>query len=219
MSLPFSWEPGVGSGPPDLGSLFVDVLSSSLVVVCITLSTFVRGDVGMDSPFMLYAFVIFATALLYGSFLVPTGVAVVASSFGNYGLIFAELTAINNLLRPMAKKGALVALNLSTVPLVLLGNVNFSAFYNSLIVPSLSFLYLSLFVFAVSTLTFLRGFKRALSLVSAGLFAYGEYNVIAEGTGYLLYEAIASLLAGLVIITLSAMKENKGPDKNERGTT
>ena len=63
------------------------------------------------------------------------------------------------------------------------------------------------------TLAFLRGFKRALSLVSAGLFAYGEYSVVTKGTGYLLYETIASLLTGIVIITLSAMTGNKGPDK------
>mgnify|MGYP001770691056 CR=1 FL=1 len=216
FSLPFGWKPGVGFGPTDLNSLFVDVLSSSLIVVCITLSTFVRGDAGRDSPFILYAFAIFAVVLLYGSFLVPTSATVVASSLGSYGLILAELTAINNLLRPTATRGGLVALNFSTIPLVLLGNINYSAFYNSLIVPSLSFLYLSLFVFAVSTLASLRGFRRVLSLVSAGLFAYGEYSVVAEGTGYLLYEAIASLLAGVVIITLSAMKVNKVHDKNKK---
>ena len=70
-----------------------------------------------------------------------------------------------------------------------------------------------LFVFVGSTLAFLRGFKRALSLVSAGLFAYGEYSVIAEGSGYLLYEAIESLLTGPVIIALSAVKGTRAWQK------
>ena len=202
FSLPIGWKIGLSSTPTNVTSLFIDILSSSLVVVCITLSTFVKGDREKDSPFILYSFLIFAIILLYGSFLVPSPITVVASSFGNYGLILAELTAINNLLRPMVKRRTLLALNSAIIPLTLIGNINYSVFYNSLIVPSVAFLYISLFIFAISTLVFLRGVKRALPIISALLFAYGEYNVIRGSTGYLFYEALLSFLTSITILVV-----------------
>lgn len=211
FSLPMGWRFGLGAAPSSLASLFINILSSSLLLVCITLSAFVRGDRIRDSPFILYTFLISSVVLLYGAFLVPSSITVVASAFGNYGLILAELTAINNLLRPMISRRSLLILNSAIIPLTLIGNINYSLFYNSLIVPSVSFLYISLFIFAISTILILGGVKRALSIVSAFLFAFGEYNVIKASSGYLLYEAVISFIAGIAMaLILYALSSRSG---------
>lgn len=199
FSLPIGWRFGLGVTPHSLTSLFINILSSSLLLVCITLSAFVKGDKTRDPPFILYSFVISSVILLYSTFLVPSQVTVVASTFGNYGLILAELTAINNLLRPLINRRLLLTLNALIIPLTLIGNINYSVFYISLITPSVVFLYISLFIFAISTILFLRGVKKVLSVISALLFAFGEYNVVRGSGGYLFYEAVISLLASITL--------------------
>ncbi|BCU69699.1 hypothetical protein [Stygiolobus caldivivus] len=199
FSLPLGWKVGLGTTPP-LTSLFINILSSSLLLVCITLSTFAKGDKSKDSPFILYSFLISSIILLYGTFLIPSPYTVIASTWGNYGLILAELTAINNLLRPMASTKKMFFLNFAIIPLTLLGNLNYSLFYNTLLVPSVTFLYFSLLIFALSTLKIIKGIPKVFSLVSAFLFAFGEYNVLRGTTGILFDEALIAFLIGVLFI-------------------
>lgn len=202
FSLPLSLKIRIEHLSPTIPSLFINILSSSLLLVCITLSTFVRGDKSKDSSFILLAFLISSIILIYGTYLVAPSYVVLASVFGNYGLILAELTAINNLVRPFISRKSFFLLNFAIIPLSLIGNVNYSVFYNSLIIPSVVFLYFSLFIYAVSTLVILKGVKKIVSILSAFLFAFGEYYVITGASGYLFYEAIATFIGGIIIFLI-----------------
>lgn len=199
FSLPLSLKTSIEHVSPTIPSLFINILSSSLLLVCITLSTFVRGDRSKDSSFILLAFLISSIILIYGTYLVAPPYVLLASVFGNYGLVLAELTAINNLVRPFISRKSLFLLNFAIIPLSLIGNINYSLFYKSLSIPSDVFLFFSLFIYAVSTLVILKGVKKIVSILSAFLFVFGEYYVITGTSGYLFYEAIASFISGIII--------------------
>lgn len=197
LIIPIGWKISPGITPP-LPSLFTNILSSSLIVVCITLSTFLRGD-KKDSYFILLAYLIASIPLFYSSFLQYNEVAVYGEAIGNFGLILAEFTMIRNLI---SSKRIITFLAVASIPLVLLGNLNYQEFYTVLIVPSLTLLYVSLFTSFLSVFKYFKSILiKFLGGVSLALFAYGDYNVISTSKGILLVEAIVALLVALLIGT------------------
>lgn len=179
--------------------LFTNILSSSLLVVCITLSTFIKGE-KKYSPYIIYAVLIYGIALLYGSFLSPDLIGVYASAIGNFGLILAEFTMIRNLLFSINKIRLYRVLVLLSLPIIGIGNINYSLFYNSLIFPSVSLLYLSLFVSFLSLYKYFSSvFVRVLTTISLVLFIYGEYSIITTTKSYLFYESVIAITLSVII--------------------
>ncbi|WP_198002068.1 hypothetical protein [Caldivirga maquilingensis] len=196
--LPIGWRVTQGITPP-VPDLFTNILSSSLLVVCITLSTFIRGEGGY-SRFIIYSMIIGGAALLYGSFLKPALLGAYASAVGNLGLILAEFLMIKNLLTSLRRGSLLRILIPASMVLIAVGNINYGAFYTTLIVPSLTLLYLSLFVSFTSVFRYFKSvLVRGLGAITLGLFAYGDYSVLSVSRGYLLYEGVLSLILGLLI--------------------
>jgi len=208
LALPIGWKLGLGI-TPTIPSLFFNILSSSLIVVCITLSTFIKAD-RKYSPFILYSVLIGGIMLLYSSFLVPSIIATYASAISNFGLIIAEFLMIRNLLSAINVSKTIKILAVLSIPLVALGNINYTLFYNSLIVPSVTLLYLSLFSSFLSVFKYFRAIAiRTLGVITLALFAYGCYNVISISKGYLFYEAITALFASVILGILIGRRKIK----------
>ena len=209
LALPIGWKFGLGTTPA-IPSLFFNILSSSLIVVCITLSTFIKAD-KKYSPFILYSVLIGGIMLLYSSFLVPSALATYASAISNFGLIMAEFLMIRNLLSSINMGKTVKILAFLSIPLVALGNINYTFFYNSLIVPSVTLLYVSLFSSFLSVFKYFRSITiRAFGVISLALFSYGCYNVISISKGYLFYEAVIALLASVILSILIGRRKIKG---------
>ncbi|BFI74571.1 hypothetical protein [Sulfurisphaera ohwakuensis] len=198
LVLPFGWKLGLGVTPP-IPSLFLDILSSSVIIVCITLSTFIKADKRF-SNYILYSVLIGGIMLFYSSFLSPSSLAVYGEAIGNFGLIMAEFLMIKNLLSGLQRENIVKYLAIASIPLVGIGNLNYTLFYNTLIVPSVALLYVSLFLSFLSVFKYFNSLKiKILGSIALLLFIYGEYNVIATSKGYLLYEAIGALILSILI--------------------
>ncbi|TRM87151.1 hypothetical protein DJ526_09370, partial [Sulfolobus sp. A20-N-G8] len=115
---------------------------------------------------------------MYGSFLVQNSVAVYGTALGNIGLIFAEFFMLNNLLSHgfNVSRRTIYILGLVAVIASLIGNVNYTLFYNSLIYPSVTLLYVSLFVAFLSIFSLYRRsiLHIVLGVIALTLFAYGD---------------------------------------------
>lgn len=210
LVIPIGWKISPGL-PTPIPSLFTNVLSSSLIVVCITLSTFLKGEKS-HSYFIPLAYLVAAIPLLYSSFLQYNQIAVYGEAIGNFGLILAEFTMIKNLVNTLSlKKWLITSLAFISIPLILIGNLNYQAFYITLIVPSVALLYLSLFTSFLSTFKYFSSsfFLKSLGGISLILFAYGEYNVISSSQGMLLIEAIAALILAVAIGVIAYQIKNK----------
>ncbi|MEM3912184.1 MAG: hypothetical protein QXE55_07895 [Saccharolobus sp.] len=97
LVIPIGWERSIGALQP-IPYLFTNILSSSLLIVCITLSTFIKAEKRI-SWYILFSFLISSIVLLYGSFLKPSEISIYGSAMGNFGLILAEFTMIRNLFK------------------------------------------------------------------------------------------------------------------------
>ncbi|AWR96277.1 hypothetical protein DFR86_01110 [Acidianus sulfidivorans JP7] len=207
LILPIGWKLSL---IPTSSLSISSILTSSLLTICITLSTFIKANQRKYSFFIPLAFFISIIPLVYSSFLQYDEIAIYGEAIGNFGLIFAEFYMIRNLLSSIKFKRIVTPLGIIAILLVLIGNlVNYSTFYNTLIVPSLSLLYLSLFSSFLSIFKFFHKsiLTQVLGLISLFLFSYGEYNILITSKGYLFLEAISSII--IVIILSIALRINK----------
>ncbi|WP_069284194.1 hypothetical protein [Saccharolobus sp. A20] len=211
LVLPIGWKFSVSTVPVQLSSLFLNILSSSLVVVCITLSTFVRFE-RKFSFYVLLGYGISSIFLLYGSFLVQNSVAVYGTALGNIGLIFAEFFMLNNLLSHgfNVSRRTIYILGLVAVIASLIGNVNYTLFYNSLIYPSVTLLYVSLFVAFLSIFSLYRRsiLHIVLGVIALTLFAYGDYSVISSARGIFFLESVTSLIL-IILLSILLSRERR----------
>ncbi len=202
LSLPIptlGWAFSVSRTVPAPQTVFLNVLSSSLLIVCITLTPYIRGD-SRYARYVVYAFALSSALMVMGSFFKPSQLVVELTSISDAGLILAEYTALYNLLyhglginRVRAIVPALV------IALAIISLINYSGFYLITIYPSVADLYLTLFIVMVASIGYLRGWYVVPSIIASGLMLYGEYTVISEAHGLYLYEVIAALVIPIVI--------------------
>ncbi|MEM3204404.1 MAG: hypothetical protein QW232_09350 [Saccharolobus sp.] len=199
LVIPIGWERSIGALQP-IPYLFTNILSSSLLIVCITLSTFIKAEKRI-SWYILFSFLISSIVLLYGSFLKPSEISIYGSAMGNFGLILAEFTMIRNLFKGLNVNGNVTKiLAIFSIPLSMIGNINYSTFYTTLIVPSITLLYISLFSSFISVFKYFKSFTiRIAGVIALALFLYGDYNVITTSKGYLFLESILAIVLTLII--------------------
>lgn len=208
LALPFGWKIGTGI-TPEIPSLFLNILSSSLIIVCITLSTFL-GDKKEKSVYILISTFIGGGILLYSSFLIPSYLTIYANAIGNFGLILAEFYMLRNLFYAINKEKIIKYLAILAIPLVGLGNINYTIFYDYLIVPSVTLLYVSLFSSFLSVFKYFSKFYiRFLGILALMLFIYGDYNVISSSKGPLLVDGILALISSIIVSSLLYLRKKK----------
>jgi len=195
--------------------LFVNILSSSLLIVCITLIPYANGD-PRSSRYVMYVFLVSAILLVMGSFFKASTIVNQLTSLSYIGLILAEYVALYNLLflgfriKPSRFVVPVLVVLLDAVSLI-----NYNEFYDLTIYPSVSALYLTLLVsFAVAPIYLTRARPGssiavkaayiALAAVSSLIAAYGAYSVISTSSGVELYESLAAIVVPIVLGVLKS---------------
>ncbi|BFI73146.1 uncharacterized integral membrane protein SSO2702 [Nanoarchaeota archaeon] len=191
----------------NIHSLFYNILSSSLILVCITLSTFFKFEKEY-SKYVLYSAIIGGILLIYGSFFILSKFSIYGEAIGNFGLIMVEFLAIKDLFKGLNKEKIIKYLALLSIPIVAIGNINYNIFYNSLIAPSVTLLYLSLFLGFLSIFRYFKSYKIwILNIIALSLFIFGLYNAIISSRGHLFYESISALILSILIGSIVYVKK------------
>ena len=197
--------------------LFVNILSSSLLIVCITLIPYANGD-SRSSRYVMYVFLVSAILLVMGSFFKASTIVNQLTSLSYIGLILAEYVALYNLLfLGFRIKPSRVVVPVLVVLLDAVSLINYNEFYDLTIYPSVSALYLTLLVsFAVAPIyltrarpgssTAVKAAYIALAAVSSLIAAYGAYSVISTSSGVELYESLAAIVVPIVLGVLKPLK-------------
>ncbi|MGC9226201.1 hypothetical protein [Caldivirga sp.] len=189
-----------------LPQLFINILSSSLLIVCITLVPYADGDTQL-SRYVIYVFVLSSALMIVGSFFKASLVITQLTSLGYIGLILAEYTALYNLLYyGLGFKRSKLIIPALVILLDAASLINYNEFYNITIVPSVAALYLTLLISLLTVPFYLNRSKPltkalnarythiVLSIVASLIMAYGAYTVLTQSTGVSLYEAVMALI-------------------------
>ncbi|WP_291998911.1 hypothetical protein [Caldivirga sp.] len=215
LALPIpqlGWIESIATVGPAPHYLFTNILSSSLLIVCITLIPYANGYTSL-SKYVLYAFVSSSVLMIIGGFFKASFILSQLTSLGYVGLIIAEYTALYNLLHHgLGIRRIRLMIPALVILLDAVSLINYNEFYNITIVPSVAALYLTLLIsFSVSWIYLSRsGFfnKRRgvmkftylmLSIVSSLIMVYGIYTVLAQSSGVALYEVIAALVIPIAL--------------------
>ncbi|ABP94523.1 hypothetical protein HA72_0346 [Metallosphaera sedula] len=179
---------------------FLDILNSSLLLVCMTLIPYADGEPKMAwvVPISLGVGV---GSLIAGSFLV-TPLSQIYGSISMIGLVMVEGLALNRVFR--SQKVNPMFLLTGFLVSVLISLISPLTYYNLTIAPSVALLYLSLFLAFAYLLT---GVGRIFSWASAGLMMYGLYNSFLVGD---LIQQVSILLAIFVIVLVGLTLKRKG---------
>ena len=192
--------------------LFTNILSSSLLIVCITLIPYVDGYVHL-SKYVLYTFALSSALMIIGSFFKASLLVNQLTSLGYVGLIMTEYTALYNLLyHSLRVKRSKLILPVLVTLLDAVSLINYNKFYNITIVPSVAALYLTLLISLSVSWIYLnrssffhnrKGITRiaylVLSIIASLLMIYGIYTVLVQSSGLTLYEAIAALIIPIAL--------------------
>lgn len=173
IPIPHLWSPK----HVDLTVSLSSVASSSLLPVCITLSSFLGQRLAKDVHVLPMSYALASGLAVIDSLFAPANLTYLFTSVSSLGLILVEFFAVKNVLvksfgwRKSFVVGGFVALSLA-------GLVDPSAYYNYLIVPSLIALYASLSIFfASASIYYARkgSYELVFSSLSTALMVYGLY--------------------------------------------
>ncbi len=179
LIIPFGWKIHIGFVQQPVQDLFVNVLNSSLLLICITLVPYWNGE-RKSSRLMFVALAVASAALLAGGFYIPPDLIVEASSIGYFSLILAEYRAIRDLYRfKLQKKMSDMIIFSCMLLAMLIGSTAVWKFYYIASGISIMLLYPALFVSFLSVWRLRKGKAAALFFVLSGiLMLYAEYSAI-----------------------------------------
>ncbi len=180
LMIPLGWVPSMSTYQPQLQGLFVNVLSSGLLLVCITLVPYWNGK-REDSKLIFLALAVSVGSLITGGFFESRAYIAAASSVGYFSLIVAEYRSIRDLYR-FALKSKLSDIILFVAMLLAMsaGSLSVYKFYFITSGVSVILLYPALLISLFSVLLLKKGFITSLSFtVAAALMLYGEYSAIS----------------------------------------
>ncbi|WP_252896630.1 hypothetical protein [Metallosphaera hakonensis] len=187
---------------------FVNILNSSLLLVCVTLIPYADGEPKMAWVIPASISVGFV-ALIAGSFLI-TGLNGIYQGISMIGLVMVEAIALSRTSKSLGVQPK--ALGIAFLVSAVLSLISPLGYYNITIAPSVALLYLSLFL---AFLFLLPGIKRIVSLIPALMMIYGLYDSILIGD-MLQRVVIGSALAGVILLGLFSGRftESRGNSKS-----
>ncbi|AWR99082.1 hypothetical protein [Metallosphaera hakonensis] len=200
------WSPSVTGAQDSLN--FVNILNSSLLLVCVTLIPYADGEPKMAWVIPASISVGFV-ALIAGSFLI-TGLNGIYQGISMIGLVMVEAIALSRTSKSLGVQPK--ALGIAFLVSAVLSLISPLGYYNITIAPSVALLYLSLFL---AFLFLLPGIKRIVSLIPALMMIYGLYDSILIGD-MLQRVVIGSALAGVILLGLFSGRftESRGNSKS-----
>jgi hypothetical protein len=179
LIIPLGWKINISFVQQPLQDLFVNVLNSSLLLVCITLVPYWKGE-KKNSRLIFIALAVASAALLAGGFFIPPDLIVEASSIGYFSLILAEYRAIRDLYRfKLQKKRSDVIIFSCMLLGMLIGSADVWKFYYIASGISIILLYPALFISFLSVWRLKKDKTTALFFALSGiLLLYAEYSAI-----------------------------------------
>jgi hypothetical protein len=195
---------------------FLDILSSSLLVVCLTLIPYSRSA----RPWYVFAaFLTSALGLLSGSLFSPPEFAIRAQWIGMIALVVAEFVAIKTLLVrgfgvPKYFRVTVILYWITS----LMSLLNPTEYYDLTIAPSVILLYLTLGIaFSTSAILF-RGWRSLFSAASAALMGYGLFNAFALASPLQIGIGAAALIGCAAAPLIFRGGEKRGAVEGSRGS-
>ena len=205
LSIPFRWSPSLSTYFPH--DVFLNILSTSLLLVCITLVPYIEGN-SRDAWVVPLAFILSSALMVLGGFFMAPRIIYYLQSIGQYSIILVEYAALNGLLRRGLRiRGSSVALVSSVMVLSAASLINYGLFYELTIIPSISALYFSLAIAVPLSAVFLR--KRIAYLLAAPpllLMLYGLLDVFMATRGPYLIDAALGLIAPMIAALMEKYK-------------
>ncbi|NON61746.1 MULTISPECIES: hypothetical protein [Acidianus] len=202
FSLPIGWKfmPNFSYQIPS------GIISTSLLLLCITLVPYVKGK-SSYSWVIWPAFAVSSIFTILGSFFSPPVFAKEMSSIGLFSLILVEYLSLKNVLSefrlyfPLIMAGVLIMSILSTM-------VNYSSFYNLTADPSSISLFVSLSLGFPSLLLLYKGIRYYV-IVSIGeiMIGYGIVSFLISISGIYLYATLlGSILPPFIALLISKLR-------------
>ncbi|BDC17537.1 hypothetical protein [Acidianus sp. HS-5] len=181
FSIPIGWQ------MRDLSLNFSQILPTSEVFICITLTPFAKNGKD-DSKVVFYAYFIAVGLMAISTLFVVPKLIFYVSSFSAFSLIIVEFYAIKKIVNNKVIVLAFSAMTLASL-------INPYTYYLYTIVPSLASLYVSLGIFFSSVALFKKGILRLSSIVSLLIVAYGFYTSLDFSSLSVLVTEVVSLFA------------------------
>ncbi|WP_016730340.1 hypothetical protein [Saccharolobus islandicus] len=170
-----------------------NILSTSLLYICITLTPFVGNGNKEGINSILLAYLITGAIMLLDSFFSVPKIIYLISSLSTFSLILVEFYSLKSVLSKFSNKSKRYLI-LAFVGFTLASLINPYMYYIYTIVPSLTALYVSLIIFFISTTLSIRNELKLLGFTSLGLLAYGLYSSLQLSSYYLLLEQILTII-------------------------
>ncbi|AAK42814.1 hypothetical protein SULI_02590 [Saccharolobus solfataricus] len=188
--LPINWHLKF-MNPYELS--FTNILSTSLLYICITLTPFIGNGSKEGINSVILAYLITGAILFLDSFFNIPKIIYLISSFSTFSLIVVEFYSLKSVLSKFSIKSRKY-LVLGFLGFTLTSLINPYMYYIYTIVPSLTALYISLIIFFISMTFSIRNELKLLGFISLGLIAYGLYSSLQLSSYYLLLEQIIIII-------------------------
>ncbi len=199
FSLPIMWRFSINLKPEPFNFLFINILSSSILLTCITLITYIEGDKRYANV-VIYGFSISSIFLIIGDFFISPRIIIELSSIGDFSLILAEYIALRNLFDFIGiSRSISYIFPASIILLCALSLLNYNTFYVATIAPSDTALFISLFIPSILFSFYKKGIGYLLSIISGGLMIYGIYNSVITFHGIYFYDSVIPPAIALII--------------------
>ncbi|MFP3044769.1 MAG: hypothetical protein RXR03_04100 [Thermocladium sp.] len=201
LSVPLGWSFSPSLYTPH--DAFLNILSTSLLLVCITLVPYIDGDTRAAWVAPL-AFILSSSLMVLGGLFMAPRIIYYLQSIGQYSIILVEYAALNGLLRRGLRiRGSSAALVSLVMALSAISLINYGLFYELTIIPSISALYFSLIIAALLSAAFLRRrIAYLLASFSILLMLYGLINVFMATRGPYLIDAALGLIAPIIAVLM-----------------
>ncbi|QGA53197.1 hypothetical protein GFS03_00570 [Sulfolobus sp. E5-1-F] len=183
---------------------FTNILSTSLLYICITLTPFVGNGSKEGINSVILSYVITGAILFLDSFFNIPKIIYLISSFSTFSLIVVEFYSLKSVLSKFSVKSKKYLI-LGFLGFTLASLINPYTYYIYTIVPSLTALYVSLMIFFISMIFSIRNVLKLLGLISVGLLGYGLYTSLQLSSYYLLLEQIITI----IIISVIPLVKNR----------
>ncbi len=125
---------------------FTAILSSGLLLICISLAPYASGGDERHAWIIPFAFTLSSVLMIIGGFFVAPSFVVYLQSIGQYSIVLAEYAAVRGgvLVDELQLRKGTVGLVVLVMILSIVSLLNYGLFYDLTIVPSIAALYLSL---------------------------------------------------------------------------
>ncbi len=205
LSIPITWNFSVNFNSEEPSYLFSNILSSSLLLICLTLTTYLKGE-RKYANVVIYAFLISSFLLVVGGFFMPSNIVLELSAISDFSLILVEYKALHNLFNFIGVRQIIrnYIIPLLVILFTSISIINYKLFYSITTAPSFTALFISVLIPSIIFPFYKRGIGYILSIINSGLMVYGVYEVTSSFHGIYFYDSVIPPLIAILIPLLQS---------------